>query len=1410
MRKRKTSCNAKVASELEVLQKPERLITRYFQEARHTEEIIGAKEESEEKEVWKKYAKDRMKTVSVALVFCLHIGIDPPDMGPKPENHARLEGWIDPFACHPSRAIVKITQSVQKSYERWQPRARYKVASDPTAEDVRKLCLSMRRNAKDERVLFHYNGHGVPKPTPSGEIWVFNKTFTQYIPLSIFDLQAWMEWPTIYVWDCSSAETIINSFNRFTEDHDKEWFKEFQNHQESTGHPLPVITSNMDVEEQAAALRFKKRPKYQNCIQLAACRVNERLPMTPGLPADLFTSCLTTPIQTSLLWYIIRTGRRQDFSNKFIEEIPGTIGDRKTLLGELNWIFTAITDTIAWSTLPKEDFQRLFRQDLLLASLFRSFILAEKIMGENGCGVVSSPALPSTSDHPLWESWEYILDLTVNHMYNRLVLSRVENVHKVGGKASDLIFAGSLFVPLDSLTDYSALLDEAIETQHNWFFVEQLRAFEVWLDYGSERHKPPMQLPIVLQVLLSQAHRLRALELLSRFLDLGQWAVVHALSVGIFPYVQKLLQSHSRELRQWLGFIWAKILAVDPSCQTELFKENGDERIDNHKPKAPLRYYYFIQIMNDPETTTRQKIVPAFILAMLFHNNYRTAQENLTEKGYVNLCTELLGECKKEQCRLLKLWILIGLGRLWADFNEARWQAIRLGAYNKVVEELEDVTPDVRAAAVYALGCLIKNSSQDNEHASTVDQELCDELCQKCTLDGSVLVRVELVVAIQWFVMDFEQRFAAMLLNIAEPLNIDLRTRDMNPHRDLQDIASFVKYNSVEVDPGRMTIWQKRNELLFEEVILEEIEANDDPDNRRFGINDWLRYRCLRQIRYLETKNFYEPLEKIWLSLLRLAVDPSLRVANMAQVLVRKIESAAVDRINKVDTQVTNIISKNENDHPMVAEAKNVVFEVGSPTASLVRDSCDTPLAPPQRKTSAAGTPKHKTRMAKEDLLSMVRPSQSFTPKRVTTGRLDWTARDKKSASSQEPLVQSDFVDWCSRVFVEPILDFVQSNECEDYEADRLLIRVNPTDWAYHTKEGLEQVAIEEFKKPGPCDTSLGTLAIKRVRQLVMSSLRKIIYCSDGRNVSLARYDGSNISVIRKFAFDGGNSFGRDTITSLLVINDMSREMLLCGSDRGVLRIWDPMFNIHSHDLEAQPHFVTSSPILRDQIRNMVDKHEKFFCRYDWCQDQGRVVASGNMKVVRIWDAQYEKTIQDVIVDSKCGSVKALSADLGHSDLIAVGFSKGPVDVHDLRLPSRSSRIMRYEDTTSPVVHCTVRSKLDSSCLMLCASEAGEVATFDVRMFVDPIRELKIDVDRVINADVHQNSQMFGLICKNGNRTEGKLFDIKGSPMGVVNSYPPNNLFCNASVLSFHKMRCLVAIADENSVSLYGKKAMKI
>jgi regulator-associated protein of mTOR len=101
---------------------------------------------------------------------------------------------------------------------------------------------------------------------------------------------------------------------------------------------------------------------------LAACSAGELLPQNPELPADVFTSCLTTPIHMSMLWFSTRPSPLVQVRQQLLEQIPGQLNNRKTIMGELNWIFTAITDTIAWNILPPDLFQRLFRQDLLVAS----------------------------------------------------------------------------------------------------------------------------------------------------------------------------------------------------------------------------------------------------------------------------------------------------------------------------------------------------------------------------------------------------------------------------------------------------------------------------------------------------------------------------------------------------------------------------------------------------------------------------------------------------------------------------------------------------------------------------------------------------------------------------------------------------------------------------------------------------------------------------------------------------------------------------------------------------------------------------------------------------------------------------------------------------------------------------------
>lgn len=714
-----------------------------FTEPRHTESITGLQPIDGS---WR--LKERVKTVSVALVLCLNVGVDPPDVV-KIEPCAHLECWFDPLSEEPQKAIEFISLQLEKQYEQWHSRARYKKCLDPTVDEVRRLCTSLRRYSKDDRVLYHYNGHGVPRPTQNGEIWVFNDKYTQYIPLAIYDLQQWMGAPSIYVFDCSCAGSIVESFLEFAKQHKRKYeldLIQYNSYQQKQRHP--ILDSNIKQDQIQEQINQNsndnlpeqngkhsrqqndvqgaqdnssgshnnnnnnnkslpiKPPDYESCFQLAACEAHQILPMQPDLPADLFTSCLTTPIKMALRWFIQKNDLRliPRVTIDLIDRIPGSLSDRRTMLGELNWIFTAITDTIAWDVLPRDLFQRLYRQDLLVASLFRNFLLADRIMRTYDCTPVSHPKLPKTYHHPMWRAWDMVVDLCLSQLVE--------------------------------------VIEERAQFRTSTFFAEQLTAFEVWLDLDHSANQQPdhQLLPIILQVLLSPVHRLRALDLLSRFLNLGPGAVNSALSVGIFPYVLKLLQSNAREVRPFLLSIWAKILAIDRRCQVDLVRDHY--------------HRYFLTILSDGTYDAHYRTMAAFVLTCIIRD-FPLGQEVAYQANLIAFCLEQLDDSDP----MLRKWLAICLGTSWDGYEDARWCGVRSCAHEKLYTILDDYDPEVRAAAVYALGTFINSSTERTDHANTIDHSIGMKLVSTSLYDSSVIVRHELVVALQYLVFAFESQF---------------------------------------------------------------------------------------------------------------------------------------------------------------------------------------------------------------------------------------------------------------------------------------------------------------------------------------------------------------------------------------------------------------------------------------------------------------------------------------------------------------------------------------------------------------------------------------------------------------------------------------------------------------------------
>ena len=638
----------------------------------------------------------RVRTTAVALCLCLNAGIDPPDAERSQSSHQLAYTHI---LASPSTATPTVLQRLQAQYERWQPKANYRHIGDPTPSQLEKQLRSLRRaSGPSDRLLLHYCGYGVPRVTGGGELWLFNREYTQYLPVGVREVVGWCGWPAVVVVEAAGAGAVVEEVARWVaegkrveeerreaegkstpgggagKDKDEER-KEKEPGDDHTPRALSILSSISSAPSPPPASAsppppapISLYPSATDLIVLSATSTGQSPPLHPSLPADLFTCCLTTPITIALRHFSLHSPLLPPLTPHQLDAIPGTLTDRRTPLGELNWIFTSITDTIAFSSLPPPLFHQLFRQDLLVSSLFRNFLLAQRLLRQYGVVVCSWPAVPSCHKHGLWEAWDSVVE--------------------------------SYCLQLDRY------LHHKVKFTPSPFFSDQLAAFELSLDLlVSTSSTPPLQLPIVLQLLLSPSHRRRALLLLARFLSRSTAAVQHVLDVGIFPYVLKLLEGGGGEVREVLCYVWVKLIGSDSSVADELLSGGG------------WRYFLEGVMAAGTAVSERQRSMCLYVLAQLVAHKADAQSVVFSPQ----LCTALTSYFDSDNAALRK-WSLLLLARLLhgqpvpplsasASSPSATQQSPAPSLPDRVTMLCFDTQPDVRAAAVYALSCLLDDSS---------------------------------------------------------------------------------------------------------------------------------------------------------------------------------------------------------------------------------------------------------------------------------------------------------------------------------------------------------------------------------------------------------------------------------------------------------------------------------------------------------------------------------------------------------------------------------------------------------------------------------------------------------------------------------------------------------------------------
>ncbi|KAJ4978640.1 hypothetical protein NE237_009420 [Protea cynaroides] len=1260
--------------------------------------------------------KDRMKTGCVALVLCLNISVDPPDVI-KISPCARMECWIDPFSMAAPKALETIGKTLHSQYERWQPRARYKLQLDPTVDEVKKLCNACRKYAKSERVLFHYNGHGVPKPTANGEIWLFNKSYTQYIPLPVSDLDSWLKTPSIYVFDCSAAGNIVNAFIER-----QDW-----NSSGSSGSSL------------------------KDCILLAACEAHETLPQSFEFPADVFTSCLTTPIKMALRWFCSRSLLRDTLDHSLIDKIPGRQNDRKTLLGELNWIFTAVTDTIAWNVLPHDLFQRLFRQDLLVASLFRNFLLAERIMRSANCSPISYPTLPPTHQHHMWDAWDMAAEICLSQ--------------------------------LQSLVE-----EPNAEFQPSPFFSEQLTAFEVWLDHGSEQKKPPEQLPIVLQVLLSQCHRFRALVLLGRFLDMGPWAVDLALSVGIFPYVLKLLQTTAIELRQILVFIWTKILALDKSCQVDLVKDGG--------------HIYFIRFLDSLDAYPEQRAMAAFVLAVIV-DSHRRGQEACIKADLTHVCLKHLQLATPHEAQtepLLLQWLCLCLGKLWEDFPEAQIIGLQADAPAICTPLLSEPQPEVRSSAVFALGTLLDVGSDSPRDGVGGDEDSDDDEKFKAEIniiksllnvvsDGSPLVRAEVAVALARFAFGHNKHLKSIAaacwkqsnsLLSSLPSFASIRSPSggyTNPSQYMQhgssiptQIGPVMRIGSDSISVGRDGRVSTSSPLSVSGImhgspLSDDLSQHSDSgilvnDSSSNGIISYSRPRTLDGGIYSQCVS----------AMCTLAKDPSPRIASLGrqilaiigieQVVTRSLRfgGGSVRQGDAIPTPTPNLAGLARSSSWFDMNGGHLPLTFRTPPVSPPRQS----YLPGMRRVCSLEFRPHLLNSPDSGLADPLLGSAG------TSG-----------TSERSLLPQSTIYNWSCGHFSRPLLTAADDNE-------EILTRREERE-----KIVLDRIAKCQHSSVSKLNNQIASWDTKfetGTRTALLQPFSPVVVAAD-ENERIRVWNYEEASLLNSF---DNHDFPDKGISKLCLVNELDDTLLLVASCDGNIRIWK------DYSLKSKQKLVTAFSSIQGHRPGVRSVNAVV----DWQQQSGYLYASGEISSIMLWDLDKEQLVNSIPTSSE-SSVSALSASQVHGGQLVAGFVDGSVRLYDVRTPEMLVCATRpHTQRVERVVGIGFQPGLDPA-KIVSASQAGDIQFIDVRNHTDAY--LTIDAHRgsLAALAIHRHAP---IIASGSAKQLIKIFNLEGEQLGTIRYYHTfmAQKIGSVSCLAFHPYKVLLAAgAADALVSIY-------
>lgn len=208
---------------------------------------------------------------------------------------------------------------------------------------------------QSQRMLVHYFGQGCLEPGSDGCIYFFSDDLSRYKPIKILNMIHTCNCPLCFIFDCPCASII-----------------------------MPQLATQ------------------KNIFAFFACESDECLQLSTDAPMDLFSSCLLSTYDTAIWWHMQRHSTVYDTPRAPSDE------NKEFLSNFLN----CLLDAIAYET-QKLSLYQAYTTDPAIATLFRGFVLAQRVMLSFNIHSTAFPQLELMDYHSFWDVWDIAIDCCI-------------------------------------------------------------------------------------------------------------------------------------------------------------------------------------------------------------------------------------------------------------------------------------------------------------------------------------------------------------------------------------------------------------------------------------------------------------------------------------------------------------------------------------------------------------------------------------------------------------------------------------------------------------------------------------------------------------------------------------------------------------------------------------------------------------------------------------------------------------------------------------------------------------------------------------------------------------------------------------------------------------------------------------